>query len=67
MKSRSGKGLIYIFTGEGKGKTSAALGVALRSLCIDKKVAWISWYKQSSWPISELNWSKFMPIEFYLL
>ena len=47
------KGLIYIFTGEGKGKTSAAIGVATRALLLDKKVAWISFYKEESWGMAE--------------
>ncbi len=46
-------GLIYIFTGTGKGKTSAALGMALRAICDGKKVVWIAWYKESSWDVSE--------------
>ena len=46
-------GLIYIFTGEGKGKTSAALGVATRSLLNGEKVDWIAFYKQQSWGLSE--------------
>jgi cob(I)alamin adenosyltransferase len=47
------KGLVYVFTGDGKGKTSAALGVAARSLLNDEKVVWISFYKQESWGLSE--------------
>ena len=46
-------GLIYIFSGEGKGKTSAALGVTVRSLLNGEKVTWISFYKQESWGLSE--------------
>lgn len=46
-------GLIYVFTGEGKGKTSAALGVATRCLLIGEKVTWISFYKQESWGLAE--------------
>jgi cob(I)alamin adenosyltransferase len=46
-------GLVYAFTGEGKGKTSAALGVATRSLLNGEKVVWIAFYKQESWGLSE--------------
>jgi cob(I)alamin adenosyltransferase len=46
-------GLVYVFTGEGKGKTSAALGVATRSLLNGEKVMWIAFYKQESWGLSE--------------
>lgn len=46
-------GLIYVFTGEGKGKTSAALGVATRSLLNGEKVVWVAFYKQESWGLSE--------------
>ena len=37
--------MLIIFTGNGKGKTSAALGVALRSLGWGKKVAVIQFLK----------------------
>lgn len=46
-------GLVYAFTGDGKGKTSAALGVATRSLLLDKNVVWVAFYKQESWGLSE--------------
>jgi cob(I)alamin adenosyltransferase len=55
------KGLIYLFTGEGKGKTSAALGVATRMLSIGKKVVWISWFKSEDWPISEKSLVGYFP------
>jgi cob(I)alamin adenosyltransferase len=51
-------GLIYIFEGYGKGKTSAALGVALRMLLIGKRVVWISWFKEKSWNVSEMGLEK---------
>lgn len=46
-------GLVYVFTGDGKGKTSAALGVAMRAVGQGKKVAMIQWYKERRWNIGE--------------
>ena len=50
-----GRGLIYIFTGDGKGKTSAALGVAMRAVGQGKRVAIVQWYKERRWKIGEHN------------
>jgi cob(I)alamin adenosyltransferase len=61
------QGLTYLFTGDGKGKTSAALGLALRAVCADKKVAWISWYKNSDWDISEKKMPELLNIDYYLM
>lgn len=52
------KGMIYVFEGNGKGKTSAALGVAVRMLLLGKKVVWISWFKEESWKTAEMNLPK---------
>jgi len=52
-KQGQSSGLIYVFTGDGKGKTSAALGVAMRALGSGLRVGWVAWYKQASWRISE--------------
>ncbi len=32
------KGYIQVYTGNGKGKTTAALGISLRAVCSGKKV-----------------------------
>ncbi len=39
------KGLIHIYTGGGKGKTTAALGLAVRAAGRGKKVLWTSFLK----------------------
>ena len=36
------RGLVLVFTGEGKGKTTAALGLAVRMIKHGKRVAWFS-------------------------
>lgn len=38
MSEGIGKGFIQVYTGNGKGKTTAALGISLRSLCAGNKV-----------------------------
>jgi len=47
------RGLVQIFTGDGKGKTSAALGVALRALGHNLRVHIIFFMKGSSYPYGE--------------
>jgi cob(I)alamin adenosyltransferase len=41
------KGLVVVYTGNGKGKTTAALGIILRSLGYDKKVLLVQFGKNS--------------------
>lgn len=61
-------GTVYVFTGEGKGKTSAAIGVAVRSLLEEKVVSWIAFYKQESWGIAESKLkSKFERLDMQLV
>lgn len=61
-------GLITIFTGEGKGKTSAALGMTLRAVCNEMKVAWVAWYKQADWKVSEYEMGKYLPaVDLFIL
>jgi cob(I)alamin adenosyltransferase len=48
------KGLLIVYTGYGKGKTTAALGLALRMVGHDKKVSIIQFIK-GSWKYGEMK------------
>ena len=43
------KGFVHIYTGDGKGKTTAALGLALRALGYQQKVCIIQFMKRGSY------------------
>lgn len=53
------KGLIQVYTGEGKGKTTAALGLALRAAGRNMKVLMVQFMKK--WDYGELHSIKLIP------
>ncbi len=56
---KSGKGLIHLYTGEGKGKTTAAIGLAVRAAGAGKKVVFSQFMKGRK--TSELNSLELIP------
>lgn len=54
------KGLLIVLTGNGKGKTTAALGMALRAAGHDMKVLILQFIK-GTWPYGELHALERMP------
>jgi len=48
------KGLVLVYTGNGKGKTTAALGLCIRAVGYDEKVCIIQFIK-GSWKYGELD------------
>jgi len=59
-------GLVIVYTGNGKGKTTAALGLALRAIGHDYKVCMIQFIK-GSWHYGEMSSSKKLEPEFELI
>ncbi|MBP2028181.1 cob(I)alamin adenosyltransferase [Acetoanaerobium pronyense] len=53
------KGYIQVYTGNGKGKTTAALGLCLRAICAGKKVFFGQFLKGQHY--SELDAVKYLP------
>lgn len=54
MEKEEEKGLVIIYTGDGKGKTTASLGLCVRAVGYDKKVCIIQFIK-GSWKYGELD------------
>lgn len=60
------KGLVIVYTGNGKGKTTAALGLALRSIGYKQKVCMIQFIK-GSWHYGEMYSANILKPEFELV
>lgn len=59
-------GLVIVYTGKGKGKTTAALGMALRAIGHNHKVCMIQFIK-GSWHYGEMTSSKLLEPQFELV
>jgi cob(I)alamin adenosyltransferase len=62
------KGLLMVFTGNGKGKTTAALGLTFRALGHGQRVCFIQFIK-GSWQYGELDTAKHFPdqLDFHVM
>lgn len=67
-KQHKTKGLVAVFTGNGKGKTTASLGLAFRALGHDHRVCIIQFIK-GSWKYGEMETAKkFAPmLDFHIM
>jgi cob(I)alamin adenosyltransferase len=57
MEKGHDRGLVIVYTGDGKGKTTAALGLCLRAIGHGNKILVIQFLK-SDWPYGELAGAK---------
>ena len=62
----SEKGLVIVYTGNGKGKTTAALGLAMRAIGYEHKVCMLQFIK-GSWHYGEMDSSKKLEPNFELI
>lgn len=60
------RGIIIVFTGNGKGKTTAAFGSAIRAIGHGKKVA-VAQFIKGSWPNGERNLLEPLGVEFQVM
>ncbi len=56
-------GLIHVYTGEGKGKTTAAVGLSVRASGAGLKVLFVQFFKEDSAPSGEKDFFKHHGIE----
>lgn len=66
MQVPSDRGLVIVYTGKGKGKTTAALGIVLRAVGHGYKVGMIQFIK-GEWYYGELTSSKRLEPEFEMI
>ena len=62
----NGEGLVIVYTGNGKGKTTAALGLSLRAIGYEHKVCMLQFIK-GSWHYGEMDSSKKLGPNFELI
>lgn len=59
MEGTEGKGLVHIYCGDGKGKTTAAVGLAVRAAGVGRRVIFAQFFKNGS--SSEVQMLRLLP------
>lgn len=55
------EGMVYVFTGEGKGKTSTGMWTAVRAALSGKETAIVHWYKEEGWKTNDQKIGNILP------
>jgi cob(I)alamin adenosyltransferase len=66
-RMRRADSLLLVNTGDGKGKSSAAFGVMLRSLAMGWKVAVVQFIKNSDWKVGEEKIGRQLGVDWHAL
>ncbi|MEZ5217014.1 MAG: cob(I)yrinic acid a,c-diamide adenosyltransferase [Ilumatobacteraceae bacterium] len=64
---RVAKSLVLVNTGDGKGKTTSALGVVLRAVAQDWRVAVIQFLKSGDWKVGEETAARRLGVEWWAI
>ncbi len=66
-RTHNNKGQIIVYTGQGKGKTTAALGLVFRAMGYGRKVGVVQFIK-GKWPTGERRFAASLPtLDFYVM
>lgn len=59
--------MVLVYTGDGKGKSSAAFGTILRALALDWRVSVVQFLKSEEWKVGEEKIARILGVDWWVL